>query len=498
VIEYDLVRHMHYRDNLGKRTISRQTGLHRETIKKMLEYPEPPGYRFKVPRPKPKLAPFVPVIDQILEDDRKAPRKQRHTAKRIFDRLRAEYGYKGGYTIVKDYVRDKKISLREVYFPLNQQPGTAQIDFGQFRVIIAGIEQQAHLFCEALPFSDAMFLKAYPTEGFEAIADGQVSSYKFFKGVPPWHLYDNPTPIVKKVGKGHDRELTDDFLRLRSYYLFESRFCNVGRPNEKGVVENLVGYARRNYLVPVMSFPSWKALNDYLLEQCYKRLLQKAAGSEKTIGELLAEERAYFLALPARAFEACRTEPRRVNSLSLVKFKSNNYSVPVSCAYRDVLVKAFPFHLRICCKNEVIATHPRSYQRDDFIFDPVHYLPLLAKKPGALEGARPFYNWELPKSFERLRRYLTARNGQGGKREYIQVLQLLRDFPEREISRAIGSAFEHGCVTFEAIRLFSRSGNEPDLTILRLPQERLQALPRVQVAVTESACYSALLAGGVL
>ena len=498
MIEYDLIRRMHYRDNLGKRTISRQTGLHRETIKKMLEYPEPPGYRFKIPRPKPKLEPFVLLIDQILEDDRKAPKKQRHTAKRIFDRLRDEHGYEGGYTIVKDYVRDKKISLQEVYFPLNQQPGTGQVDFGQFRVLIAGIEQQAHLFCEALPYSDAMFLKAYPTEGFEAIADGQVSSYKFLKGVPPRHLYDNPTPIVKAVGKGHERELTDEFLRLRSHYLFESCFCNVGRPNEKGVVENLVGYARRNYLVPVLSFPSWKALNDYLLEQCYKRLLQKAAGSEKTIGELLQEERAYFLPLPAQEFEACRRESRRISSLSLVKFKNNNYSVPVAYAYRDVLVKAFPFHLRICYKNEVIATHPRSYDSNDFIFDPIHYLPLLAKKPGALEGAKPFYNWELPKAFDRLQRYLVARNGQGGKREYIQVLQLLREFPEREISAAIEKAFKHGCVTFEAVRLFCKSGKEPDLTFLRLDQKALQALPRVQVAVTDSACYNALIPGGAL
>jgi transposase len=208
------------------------------------------------------------VIDRILEDDRKAPRKQRHTAKRIFDRLKAEHGYDGGYTIVKDYVRDKKLSLREVYFPLNQHPGTAQLDFGHFRVIIAGVEQQAHLFCVALPYSDALFLKAYSTEGFEAIADGQVSSYKFFKGVPPRHLYDNPKPLVKEVRKGSERELTDDFLKLRSHYLFESRFCSVGRPNEKGVVENLVGYARRNYPAPVLSFPSCKALNDYLWDQC--------------------------------------------------------------------------------------------------------------------------------------------------------------------------------------------------------------------------------------
>jgi hypothetical protein len=226
--------------------------------------------------------------------------------------------------------------------------------------------------------------------------------------------------------------------------------------------------------------------------------LQKSAGSEKTIGELLEEERAYFLSLPTQDFEACRTEPRRVNSLSLARFKSNHYSVPVRYAYRDVLVKAFAFYIQVCYKNEVIATHQRSYLRDDFIFDPIHYLPLLEKKPGALEGARPFYNWELPKAFEKLQRYLQARHGQGGKREYIQALQLLRDFPEREICLAVEAAFQNSCVTFEAIRLLTLSGKEPDLALLRLSEERLQALPRVQVALTDSVRYNALLTGGAL
>ena len=495
VHEYDLVRHLFYRDHLSRREISCRTGYHRRTINRMLQYSSPPGYCLKNPRPKTKLGPFLPIIDQILEDDRKAPKKQRHTAKRIFDRLCAEHSFDGSYTIVKDYVRDKKISLREVFFPLKQEPGTSQVDFGQAKVIIAGLEQQAHFFCMALPFSDAFFLQAYPTEGFEAFAAGHVSAYKFFEGVPHEHLYDNPKPLVTAVGKGHERELADDFVKLRSHYLFESRFCNVGRANEKGVVENLIGYARRNYLVPILSFPSFEAMNAYLWEQCKGRLLLKAAGKEKTIGELLEEEQAYFLPLPAQEFEACRTESRHVNSLSLVQFKNNSYSVPVEYAHRDVLLKTFVFFLQICCKQEVIATHQRSYLRNDFVFNPIHYLPLLKKKPGALDGAKPFCDWELPKSFETLRRYLAARNSNDGKREYIKVLQLLREFRVWEISRAIEAAFAHGCVAFEAIRLLARSGQEPGVTMLRLSQERLTGLPRVWVALTDITCYSNLLPG---
>jgi transposase len=498
MFEYDLVRRMYYRENLSKREISRCTGYHRRTINRMLQYSAPPGYRLNKPRPKNKLGSFIPIIDQILEEDRQAPKKQRHTVQRIFDRLKAEHGFTGSYTIVKDYVRDKKIRLREVFFPLKQEAGTSQIDFGQAKVIIAGVKQKTHLFCMALPYSDAMFLKAYPTEGFEAVADGHISAYKFFQGVPPEHLYDNMSTVVKSFCRGLGRELTESFLALRSHYLFRSHLCNVGRANEKGVVENLIGYARRNFLVPILSFPSWEAFNNYLEAQCQKRLLMKASGKDKTIGALLEEEQASFLPLPASEFEACRKESRRVSSLSLVRFKNNSYSVPVEYAYREVIIKAYVFQLKICHKDSVIATHQRSYLRNDFVFDPIHYLPLLQRKPGALEGARPFSDWELPKSFETLKRFLQAKSGNGGKREYIQVLQLLRDFSVSEVHHAIEKAFAHSCVKFEAIRMLALSGKEPAMTVVHLSSEKLQALPRVRVKQIDTACYTALMQGDVL
>jgi transposase len=498
VFEYDLVRRMYYRENLTKREINRRTGYHRRTINRMLQYSAPPGYQLNKPRPKTRLGPFIPIIDQILEEDCQAPKKQRHTIQRIFDRLKAEHGFTGGYTIVKDYVRDKKIRLREVFFPLKQEAGTSQIDFGQATVIIAGVKQKAHIFCMALPYSDAMFLKAYPTEGFEAVADGHVSAYKFFRGIPPEHLYDNMSTVVKSFCRGLGRELTESFLALRSHYLFRSHLCNVGQANEKGVVENLIGYSRRNFLVPVLSFPRWEAFNDYLETQCNKRLLLKASGKDKTIGALLEEERKCFLPLPASEFEACRTESRRVSSLSLVRFKNNSYSVPVEYAYREVIIKAYVFQLKICHKDTVIASHKRSYLRGDFVFNPIHYLLLLQRKPRALEGARPFSDWELPKCFETLKRYLEGIYGNRGKREYIQVLQLLRDFSVSEVQRAIEKAFAHSCVKFESIRMLALQVREPAMTVIHLSNEKLQTLPRVQVKQIDTACYKALLQGDVL
>jgi transposase len=493
---YDLVRRLHYRDGLSKHEISRRTGLHRKTINKMLLYARPPGYRLQHARPKTKLGPFLGIIDQILQDDRQAPLKQRHTAKRILSRLREEYGFTGSYTIVKDYVREKRLGMKEVYFPLEQRPGTSQIDFGAAKVIIGGREVKAHVFCMALPYSDAIFVKAYPTEALEAVQDGHNAAYAFFEGVPPTALYDNMSTAVKAVFKGRDRGLTDGFLALRSHYLFTSDFCNVGRANEKGVVERLVGYVRRNFLVPLPRFSSWQALNTYLLNQCSQRLSLTAAGKDQIIGELLHQERGTFRPLPAVPFEACRLEKRKATSLSLVRFQTNSYSVPVEYAYRDVTVKASVDHIEICHKDAIIACHERCYLKNEFVFDPVHYLPLLQRKPGALDGALPFTSWELPGCFQTLRRGLEAKNGTAGKREYVLILQLLRDFPVGEVGRAIEKAFKYHCVTFESIKMLLRSCREPSFEAVRLSPEKMAGLPKVEVEGADISRYQALLAGG--
>jgi transposase len=407
-----------------------------------------------------------------------------------------EHDFSGGYTIVKDYIRQKRIRMKEVFFPLEQRPGTSQIDFGKAKVILAGKEQEAHIFCMGLPYSDAFFIKAYPSEALEAVQDGHVSAYSFFGGVPPHALYDNMSTAVKDICQQGERGLTDGFLALRSHYLFQSRFCNVGRPNEKGVVEGLIGYSRRNFLVPVPQFRDWDELNADLESACRKRLSQKAAGKDKTIGERLAEEKQTFLPLPEVPFEACRIESRRVTSLSLVRFETNSYSAPVRYAYRDVVVKAFVDRVVICWKNETIARHQRSYAKHDYIFDPLHYLPLLERKPDALDGGLPFSGWELPGTFDLLRRVLESRNGSAGKREYIQVLQLLRDFKIPEVNQAIEKAFRYRCLNVEAIKMLVLSGRDPSVEVIRLSDERLESLPCICINTSDTSQYQMLLAGG--
>ena len=248
-------------EGMSIREASRVFGLHRDTVRKMTAYPVPPGYRRQNPPRKPKLEPYTGIIDRILESDVGVPRKQRHTAKRIFERLRDEYGFGGQYTIVKDYVREHRRQAREMFVPLSHSPGHAQCDFGEALVVIGGVERKAHCFVIDLPHSDGCFVKAYPAETTEAFLDGHVSAFAFLGGVPQSILYDNTKLAVARILGDGRRKRTQAFTELQSHYLFEDRFGRPGKGNDKGKVEGLVGYMRRNFLVPIPSFESFEALN---------------------------------------------------------------------------------------------------------------------------------------------------------------------------------------------------------------------------------------------
>ena len=223
-------------EGVSIREASRVFGLHRDTVRKMVAYSVPPGYRRQSPPRKPKLEPFTGVIGRILEEDLRIPKKQRHTAKRIFERLRDEHGFEGQYTIVKDYVRERRRRTKEMFVPLPHAPGHAQCDFGEARVIIGGVEQKAHYFVLDLPHSDGCFMKAYPAETTEAFLDGHVSVLSFPGGVPQSILYDNTRLAVARILGDGRRKRTRAFTELQSHYLFEGpvRQAREGQRQGKG------------------------------------------------------------------------------------------------------------------------------------------------------------------------------------------------------------------------------------------------------------------------
>jgi len=443
------------------------------------------------PVAKPKLGPLLPVITAILEADRTAPVKQRHTAKRIYERLRDEHGFTSSYTIVKDYVREQRARTQEVFVPLAHPPGQAQADFGEAVAVIGGVRQVIHIFCLDLPHSDACFLKAYPVERSEAFLDGHTSAFAYLGGVPISILYDNTRlAVVRILGDGR-RERTRSFAELQSHYLFLDRFGRPGKGNDKGKVEGLVGYARRNFLVPIPEVASFAALNLYLEQRCLARLDDRLRGHAESIGERLERDLEALQSLPGAPYDACDRRPARVSSLSLVRYDCNDYSVPTAYGHRPVLVRGFVEEVVIACGTEIIARHPRSYEREDFIFDPLHYLALIEHKIGALDQARPLQGWALPDVFGTLRRLLEARMGKGGKREYVQVLRLMETFRLEDVHAAVREALRLGAIGFDAVKhlVLCRLEHRPaklDLTVYPY-------LPRVAVATTSAKAYLALL-----
>src|SRR5215212_7099551 len=286
---YGRIRNACHVEGLSLREAARRFGIHRNTVRKMLAFAVPPGYRRRGPPARPRLGAFTAIIDRILDDDRSAPAKQRHTAKRIHERLRAEHGFAGGYTTVKDYVRERRARVREVFVPLAHPPGHAQADFGEAVAVVGGVERKVHFFCLDLPHSDAGFVKAYPAERLEAFCDGHNAAFAFFGGVPRSILYDNTRLAVARIRGDGTRERTRGFAELRSHYLFLDRFGRPGKGNDKGKVEGLVGYARRDFLVPVPRVESFAALNAHLERRCRERQGARLRDLVARIGRLCRE-----------------------------------------------------------------------------------------------------------------------------------------------------------------------------------------------------------------
>jgi len=490
---YQRVRRAYYVEGMSVRQVASLFGIHRQTVKKMLSFSIPPSYQRTKPIYSPKLGAFTALIDAILIDDKQRPNKQRHTAKRILQRLRDEHGFTGGYTIVKDYIQKQKLRAQEMFIPLAHPPGHAQVDFGEAVVVIAGVEQKAHFFAYDLPQSDASFVKAYPAETTEAFCDGHNAAFAFFGGVPLSILYDNTKIAVARILGDGKRVRSRTFAELQSHYLFADRFGRPGKGNDKGKVEGLVGYSRRNFMVPIPDFPSYEALNLYLEACCRRRQADKLRSHKETIGQRLERDLSAFLPLPPAPYDAFSKCPTRVNSSSLVRYKTNDYSVPVAYGFHDVLIKAYVDRIEVYCGTERIAKHARSYSKDDFIFDPLHYLALLEKKTNALDQAAPLVGWKLPGCYDDMRRLLEGRLGKKGKREYVQILRLMETFSPEHVSTAVKQAMKLGAIGFDAVKhlLLCMIEQKPP----RLNLDVYPYLPKAQVKMTAVSAYSSLLNG---
>jgi hypothetical protein len=280
------------------------------------------------------------------------------------------------------------------------------------------------------------------------------------------------------------------FTELQSHYLFADRFGRPGKGNDKGKVEGLVKYARKNFMVPIPHAASFDALNSMLAAGCIRRQGDVLRGHSSSIGARLAADVSAFRQDPIAPFEPCEKIPARVSAFSLVRYRSNDYSVPTRYGHREVLAKGFVDEVVIICGADIIARHARSYAKADLVFDPLHYLALLERKIGALDQAAPLQGWDLPEEFAILRRLLECRMETRGRREFIQVLRLMEIFAIEDVTAAVRSALSLSAISFDAVKQLVIARIERGA--IKLDLDAYPHLPRAEVKTTKAADYMAL------
>ena len=472
--QYEYIRTAYRVYKKGIRQIERETGHSRVTIRKVLqgEFTE---YRRRSTQPYPVLENYRDTIERWLKEDRDNPKKQRHTARRIFRRLVEEEGFKGSEVTVRRYVRQWKategIEPPGTFLILEPECGReAEADWGRAVAMIRGVRVPIHFFCMRSRFSGRHFVRAYPCEKQQAFFDAHVHAFRFFGGVFPTVVYDNLTSAVKKVLTGHGRIEQEGFLKLRSYYNFEARFCNPGSAHEKGGTEGAIGYIRRNYLVPIPVAGSFEELNERLLKACLLHGSYHTAGRTEDVASLFEREKEHLIELPA-PFANISLLETKVDKYSTVVVDKNRYSVPVSHTRVKARVELSVDRVDIFYDGRRIASHERLFGNNKWQLNPQHYLELIQRKPGAFDCALVIRRWRpaWPKCLEDLLGRFKEKQGEtAGIKDFISVLMLYRDYPPEEIEAVCELALENSISHSDGVR---------HMLIYSGPEERFEPLP---------------------
>jgi len=442
--------------------VARKLGVHRRMVREAIGNAVPKERR-KMVREKPKLAPAIPFIEAILKTDQKAPRKQRHTAHRIWSRLKAERPeVEVAESTLREYVRQRKIEMGlvrgEIFVPQTYHWGQeAQVDWYEASVDIEGERQKGYVFCLRSMASGGAFHRAYPHASQQAFLEAHEMAFEYFGGVFKVLRYDNLSSAVQRILRGHQREETARFIAFRSHWGFESEFCTPGKGHEKGGVEGENGYYRRNHLVPVPQVCNWQELNQLLLEESKHDEQRQIGDRNQTVGTGMCLEREYLLPLAEEGFPLASIHFPTVNASGCVKVLTNFYSVPAPAGI-EVQVKVFAAYIEVWHQGKPIARHERCFSRQQKILDLEHYLDALSKKPGALAGSTPLEQWRAqgrwPASYDRFWEGLKERRGkQDGTRAMIDILLLGRAHGYGPVRQAIEKALALGCCDVSAVCL---------------------------------------------
>jgi transposase len=419
------IRREHFIKGKTIREIARDLKVSRNTVRKVLRSGETAFEYEREVQPRPKLGRWTEVLDVLLAGNAAKPAREQLTLIRLFEDLR-ERGYDGGYDAVRRYARrwakERGQATAAAYVPLSFAPGEAyQFDWSHEVVLLSGVTVIVKVAHVRLCHSRMMFVRAYPRESQEMVFDAHDRAFALFKGTCRRGIYDNMKTAVETVFVGKDRLYNRRFLQMCSHYLVEPVACTPASGWEKGQVENQVALVRERFFTPRLRFKNYDELNAWLTDKCiaYAKAHRHPELPEQTIWEVFEAERGKLVPYAGR-FDGFHAVPASVSKTCLVRFDNNKYSVAASAVGRPVDVHAYANRIVIRQDGRLVAEHPRSFGRGETIYDPWHYVPVLARKPGALRNGAPFKDWVLPAAIERVRRKLTGADD--GNRQMVDIL----------------------------------------------------------------------------
>ncbi|MBO8158451.1 MAG: IS21 family transposase [Thermosyntropha sp.] len=461
--QYKLIRELYVIEGLSQRQIAKTLGISRNTVRRYCNGNNLPGERKNSKRKPSVVTPEIRAfIQDCLDEDKKEDvKKQKHTAKKIYDRLTEELGFTGGESTIRRVVHEMKEKMPKVFIPLSFSPGeAAQVDWGTAIAYIAGQKTEVNLFCMRLCSSCTPFVFAFPSQREEAFLEGHQRAFKFFGGVPRDIIYDNLKTAVKE-GWGKTAREQNKFAKFRAHYVYNSRFCNPGEGHEKGLVEDLVGYSRRNFLVPLPRVENWEELNQLLIKRCNKYIeVHHVRGRELSVKEAFEQERQALTALPGRPYEAAKLAEGKVDYFSTVTFETNHYSVPVKWSGRTVTVRATSFEVQIYYRGELIASHERCYQKYKTRYQLEHYLPLIEMRPRSVFHAKPVKEARLPEELE-----IFSRKLNNPEKSMVRLLRLAIDYGYEKVADAIRKADANNQYSVDVVQFYL---NETELKVIKI------------------------------
>jgi len=471
--------------------IVRELHISRNTVRKILRSGETEFTYEREHQPLPKIGPWKEQLDELLTTNASRSTRERLTLIRIYEELRGR-GYVGGYDAIRRYARgwskEHVASAADAYVPLTFAPGEAyQFDWSHEIVLIAGVTVTVKVAHVRLCHSRMMFARAYPRETQEMVFDAHDRAFAFFKGACGRGVYDNMKTAVETVFVGKDRVYNRRFLQMCGHYLVEPVACTPASGWEKGQVENQVGLVRERFFAPRLRMKSYEELNAWLLDKCvtYAKAHKHPEIAEKTVWQMFEEERPKLVPVPGR-FDGFHATPASVSKTCLVRFDNNKYSVAASAVGRPVEIRAYADRIVIRQDGSVVAEHARAFGRGQTVYDPWHYVPVLARKPGALRNGAPFKDWVLPAAIERVRRKL--RGADDGDRQMVAILSAVLSDGLEPVEAACAEALEHGVHTASVIiNILARTRDPaPAMTIVTPDALKLRHAPIADCARYDS------------